>query len=454
MAAETPRATEWLAVFFAAWIPIVCVTRTAATVDHEFSRIGTVESIVERGNYWLEQSQFHYSIDRIFYRGHFYSHQPPLLSTLESPIFWILSKAGLRFAGQVPFDLAYFLFTAGTSGAALAGTVTILFAILRMFQASAGLSVIASFTMTFGTWLLPYGLVVNNHIVSGFLLAGLAWLLLEIEFGRSTIGKCFLVGLVLGLLTTIEVLPAVSFVPLTLLFVLAKAPLRSRSTLAAGFAGLTIPLVAHAALNIGQTGDLVPGGFHSELFIYGGTKFDSSTLSGNLNHPSIAELIDYAWKALFVEKGYFTFAPILLAGLFAGLFGWRLWSAARPAYLVLFGGTLLSLVVSLMMTNNFGGFASGFRHATYLAPAFLLMLVPIFSAKSTLGRATSWILLTVAAGSVLMLGLVTVPRPWWPYRFPPQKTVIEEWYEYIPVVAQISWRIQGIKDEFGHPKSP
>jgi hypothetical protein len=82
------------------------------------------------------------------------------------------------------------------------------------------------------------------------------------------------------------------------------------------------------------------------------------------------------------------------------------------------------------------------------------MLVPIFAATSTLARATWWMLLTVAAGSAVMLGLVTVPRPWWPYKFPPQKTVIEQWYEYVPVVAHISWRIQGLKDEFGNPRSP
>jgi hypothetical protein len=440
-------------VFFAAWIPILLVTRTEATVDHEFSRIGTVESIVERGNYWLEQSQFHYSTDRIEYRGHFYSHQPPLLSTLEAPVFWLLSSAGLRFASGVPFDLTYFLFTACTSGAALSGIVVILYAILRMLRVKAGLSFMAALVLTFGTWLLPYGLVVNNHIISGFLLAGLAWLLLEIEFGRSTTGKCFLVGLGLGLLTTIEVLPAISFVPLTVLFMLAKAR-RSAVTLSASGVGLVIPLLLHAVLNIGQTGDLLPGGFHSELFVYEGSKFDSSTLTGNMNHRSVAEFFDYAWKALFVEKGYFAFAPVLLAGLFAGVFGWRLWSHARPVYLVMFGGTLLSLFASLMMTNNFGGFASGFRHATYLAPAFLLMLAPIFAAKGALARATSWMLLVMSAASIVMLVLVTVPRPWWPYKFPPHKTVIEQWYEYVPVVAQIGWRIGGVKDEFGRPRSP
>jgi len=443
-----------LAVFFAAWIPIVLITRTEATVDHELSRLGTVESIVERGTYRLEQSQFRSTIDRIAYRGHFYSHQPPLLSTLEAPVFWFLSSAGLRFARDVPFDLTYFLFTACTSGVALSGVVVILYAILRRMRVTAGMGFMAAYALTFGTWLLPYGLVVDNHIVSGFLLAGLAWLLFEVEFDGSTASRCFLVGLVLGLLTAIEVLPAISFVPLTILYLLAKAPGRSLTTFLAAFVGLTLPLALHAALNIGQTGDLLPGGFHSELFVYEGSKFDSSTLSGNMNHPTISEFIDYSSRALFVEKGYFSFSPILLAGLIAGVFGWRLWAFARPVYFVLYFGSLLSLVASLMMTNNFGGFASGFRHATYLAPAFLLMLVPIFAAKSVLARATSWMLLMVSAASIMMLFLVTVPRPWWPYKFPPHKTVIEEWYEYFPVVAQIHWRIGGVKDEFGRPRSP
>ena len=36
----------------------------------------------------------------------------------------------------------------------------------------------------------------------------------------------------------------------------------------------------------------------------------------------------------------------------------------------------MSLAAAILTTNNFGGGAVGFRHATYLAPAMLVFLLP------------------------------------------------------------------------------
>ena len=122
-----------ITLFLASWLPILLITRTAPTVDHEWSRLGTIEGIVERHQFSLEESRFRNSADKILYNGHYYSHQPPLLPTLEAPVFWLLRQFDLHFWNSAPFDLAYFLFTAFTNGAALAGTIVVFDAIWRGF---------------------------------------------------------------------------------------------------------------------------------------------------------------------------------------------------------------------------------------------------------------------------------------------------------------------------------
>jgi hypothetical protein len=427
------------------------VTRTAATDDHEFARLGTVESIVERHNYHLEESKFRGTGDKIQYRGHFYSHQPPLLATLQSPVFWVLSSFGLQFWNTAPFDLAYYLFTALTNGVTLALTIVLFDTIFRRAGVGAALSGLCAFLLPLGSWMLPYGLVTNNHEVAGFLVTLLALLLLEIEKGRITTARSVLLGVTLGLLVAVEVLPAVSFVPLAVLYLLSLPRMRSRAMLVPWLAGLAAPLVLHAVINIPQTGDLVPGGFHSELFNYEGSRFTSATLSGNMNHPSIAEAADYAWKALFSEKGYFSYAPTLLVGFIVALCGWNLWKGARGAYVVLAGGTVLSLAAALLMTNNFGGFAAGFRHATYLAPAMLILLLPVFTSRSQMATAGGRVLLLMSAASAVALFLIVTPRPFYPYRFPPDGAIVSGWDKYVPVVAQAIRRANGQVDEFGKP---
>lgn len=446
MITATVRRPVW--IFLAAWLPIALITRTAATDDHEFSRLGTVESLVERHSYWLEESKFHGSGDKIFYDGHFYSHQPPLLATLQSPVFWVLSKAGLHFWNTAPFDLAYYLFTACTNGVALALIIVVFEIVLRRLGVPPGRSVACAFLLILGSWLLPYGLVTNNHEAAALLVAVLALLLIDLEQGRVDAARCALVGLTLGLLVAVEVVPVVSFLPLTIVYLFSKPQLRTRTTALPWVIGLAVPLVLHAIINIKQTGDLLPGGFHTELFAYEGSKFNESTLTGNLNHPTVGEFLHYSWQALFSEKGFFTYSPILLLGCLAGLMGSILWRRGRAVLLVMTGSWFLSLTASLLMTNNFGGFASGFRHATYLAPAMLIGLAPVFAGRQ---RIVSAIVLAVAALSIVVLFIVTVPRPWYPYAVPPKPPIVRPWDGYLPVVAQTVRRFKGEVDQFGKP---
>lgn len=445
---------RWCWLFLAAWLPIVLITRAAPTDDHELSRLGTIESLVERHTYRLDESRFRITGDKIQYGGHFYSHQPPLLPTLQAPVFWVLRQFDLHFWSSAPFDLAYFLFTALTNGAALAATIVVLDSIFRMFGMSMWRSAMFAIGLSLGTWLLPYGLVSNNHGISALLVAWLARLLLGVERGEATYRHGWSIGLTLGLLVAIEVLPLVSFVPLTVVFLLTKPAFRTRAGLVPVAVGAAVPLLAHALINIPITGDLVPGGFHSELFVYEGSRFTSATLSGNVNHASMAAFFDYASKAMFTDKGFFSYAPVLLVGLLTGVFGWRLWTEARGVHLVLLGGSLLSLLVSLVMTNNLGGFAAGFRHATYLAPAMLVLLAPMLVSRSAAARVVSALLIAVASVSAVALLLITAPRPWFPYTFPPEGQVLQTWDKYVPVVSQTVRRLRGVTDEFGNPIKP
>jgi len=80
---------SWI-LLLATWLIAALLTKTVPESAHEFSRLGTVDSLVERGTYQLDDSIFIGTLDKVFSKGHFYSHQPPLLSTLESPAYWVL----------------------------------------------------------------------------------------------------------------------------------------------------------------------------------------------------------------------------------------------------------------------------------------------------------------------------------------------------------------------------
>ena len=416
-------------LLLAAWLPVALVTRTSPESAHEFSRLGTVDSLVERWTYQLDESIFIGTLDKVYRDGHFYSHQPPLLSTLEAPIYWVLHAPGMRFNNRTR-ELTVFLFSMMTNGLALALTVVVFSRLLALASVPAPARGVYAFVLPFGTWLLPYGVVVNNHGVSGLLVAVMAYVLLSLAWHGVTVARCGWLGAVLGLLSDIELLPLVSFVPTAIAYLWSRRDL-SRADWRAFAVWLAVPLVAHGVINVAITGDVIPAGFHHELFRYPGSVFDDSSLSGSVKHTTLAGLSTYAWQSLFAGKGYFTFAPVLGLGLIVGVVGWRWWARARGVQLVLLGGTAASLAASLLMTNNFGGEAVGFRHATYLAPAMLTLLLPALTGRRSVANAV----VVVAAASAIAMLLFAVRAPW--SLLYVSTAAVGTWDQYLPIVAKV-----------------
>ena len=428
-----PRGPRW-ATLCAVWLLLALVTKTTPESAHEFSRLGTVESLVQRGTYHLDDSGFITTLDKVFRNGHFYSHQPPLLSTLEAPIYAVLHLPGLAFNNRTR-ELTVFLFVWLTNGLALALTVVVFISLLGLARVPSPDRYVYGTVLPLGTWLLPYAVVINNHGIAGLLLAVVAYLLLSIEWRGASAARCLGLGAALGLMSAIEVLPIVSFVPLVGLFLLIRRDMKFPQWRAFA-AGLAAPLLAHAAINIPITGDVIPAGFHHELFEYSGTAFTEPSLTGSLKYSSLQELVPYAWQALFSGKGYFTFAPVLLFGIMTGLAGWRWWARARGAQLVLLGGSLLSLAAALLTTTNLGGGAVGFRHATYLAPAMLTLLLPVLADRRPSTRAAAAAVVSIAVASVIALLLYAVREPWVGLTLPPGP--IGPWTDYSPIVAKLA----------------
>jgi hypothetical protein len=255
---------------------------------------------------------------------------------------------------------------------------------------------------------------------------------LKIEWRGITELRALAIGSVLGLLVGIEILPIVSFAPLTIAYLVMRRDLDAR-TWAYAATGFVVPLLLHAVINRQITGDVIPAGFHHELFNYAGTAFDDSSLTGGLKYQWWREVAAYAWASLIAGRGFFTFAPVLALGLTAGIVRWRWWTRARGPYLVLFGGLALSMAASLLTTNNYGGEAVGFRHAVYLAPAFLVLLLPWLVEDQGRGARTHVVMAFAALSCVLMLTFAG-RNPWKSLTL--NNAPIGTWTEYMPLVAR------------------
>ncbi len=417
-------------LFLLTLVAAALLTKTAPGSAHEYSRFGTVESLVERGTLQLDDSIFIGTIDKIFRDGHFYSHQPPLLAAIEAPVYWALSVPGIRFNNRGRFVMTY-LFILLTNGVALALTVVVLARLLELSGMPPPARDLWAVLLVAGSWLLPYGLVSNNHGISGLLTAVLIWQLLLVEWRGATAARAAAIGGAVGLLVAIELLPVVSFLPLTMIYLATRRDVTRQHWLLVA-CGIGVPVLAAAALNVRVTGDVIPAGFHHELFTYPGSVFDETSLTGNVKFESWSAFVAYAWASMFAGKGFFVFAPLLFLGLVAGLIEWRWWDRARAVHLLLLASIVLSLGTALVMTNNFGGEAVGFRHAVFLAPALLTLLLPWISEPSRLRRHAT---MAVAGLSVALMLIFAVREPWSVLSL--TSAPIGSWDQYLPILARI-----------------
>lgn len=414
-------------LFLAVFCIVAMLTKTDPDSAHVMSRLGTVESIVDRGTYALDDSIFIGTVDKIQRDGHFYSHQPPLLATIEAPIYWLLHLPGTRFNNRGRFVMTY-AFSLLTNGLALAATVLVFARLLSVAGVPHGDWLAAM--LVFGTWLLPYGLVPNNHGVSGLLVAVLIVLMLDLSRTGATSVRLAALGATVGLLGAIEWLPLVSFVPVIVIYLLARRDLSAPQWVAFSVA-LAAPVIAHVAINIPITGDVLPAGFHTELFHYEGSVFDDSSLTGTLKYHNIGDAAGYAWSSLFAGKGFFVFSPLCLLGIVAGLFEWRWWwEEARGAYAVLVASAAISIAVALLTTNNYGGEAVGFRHAVYVIPIFLVLLMPWLR-----DQPRRRIVMAVAIASTASMLVYAVRQPWFVLTI--HSAHVGTWDQYVPLLAKL-----------------
>ena len=420
--------------FIAAIALLAFLTKTTPESAHEYSRLGTVESLVERGTYRLDDSIFIDTLDKIYRDGHYYSHQTPLLATLTAPVYAVLRLPGLKFNNRGRLVVTY-LFSLFTNGVALALTAVLLWHVLGLVNTPEPWRTVLAVVLPLGTWLLPYGIVANNHGISAMLIALAAYALLQMDWHGVTRARVRVLALALGLVAAVELLPVISFVPLAMGYLLTRREMnRARWR---DFSLLVMaPLLVQSAINLRITGDLVPAGFHHQLFIYPGSAFTADQLTGNIKHESAAAFAHYTWAALFAGKGFFVFAPVLLLALIAGIIEWRWWARARGTHLVLLGGAMLSLAASLLTTNHYGGGAVGFRHATYLAPALLVMLLPWVSEKSTPVQRYRFATVVIAGViSAAVMIAVAVPNPWSALTF--DSAAIGSVESYLPLPTKI-----------------
>lgn len=443
-AREARRFTMWLIVATAAAMSFAQVLRSEPLLSaNDRSRWATVWSLIERHTFQIDEIDAvpnWTTIDKVRHNGHFYSTKPPLQSTLVAGVYWCVRQfTGWNLTQHTTEVSRLILLIVNW----LPGVVAFL-VMARLLERYARRDFSRFFVLVascWGTLLTPFSSSLNNHSPAAICVLLATYPLLRIVVDGERRKRDFaLVGFFSAMTFTFE-LPAALLV---ILFGALLLRTDARRTMFVFVPAALIPVVAFVSLNVVVTGSIMPfySSYGSDKYVYEHEGIPSywsnpQGLDQNLDSPWM-----YFVHCTIGHHGLLSLTPIWILTLI-GWFGLRRWQEFRPQILLLLGALLTFVVFGFFLSRtqnyNYGGNTVALRWMLWLAPLWLIAMIPVLDAWGSRRcfQAASLLLLAASVASASLPGA----NPWqstWLLRLMEQW----KWVDYSQPVPAF---------EFGHP---
>lgn len=352
-------------IFLPYWIVLMLFTKHSAICANDQSRLATMESLVERGTFAIDDSTFNGTVDKIFVNGHFYSSKPPVLSFLGAGLYFILHHC---FNLSMAHPLTYYCLTLFLIGVPSTLLLAFFYWSLAFTDLKKSDYWIVTYALGLGTLIFSYSVVINNHTVAASLLyLGFYFLLRIKHLDYDKTKFIFAAGFFSALAAVIDVPPGIVF--LVLFYILLIVQTKSLSP--AYVLGALGPFALYAVLNFAILGDVLPAQLHGELYHYPGSYWNDPKGIDALHEPKLI----YAFHALIGNHGLLLFTPLLVFPpvMLVRIFSNRSHPFWREAVVISFGCFIIILFY-IFWTSNYGGVAFGFRYFIPFTPLLFFFL--------------------------------------------------------------------------------
>ncbi|VTR91000.1 Uncharacterized protein OS=Chroococcidiopsis thermalis PCC 7203 GN=Chro_2615 PE=4 SV=1 [Gemmata massiliana] len=431
---------RWADHWLVAWV-LACAAFAFAAVSarpfasswNDGSRLASVESLVERNTFCIDESVFlnppaelfargtpaydpdnalaqRGTLDKLRIDGRYYSDKPPLVSVPLAVAYRGLMQLGLPAPSQRPDVFAHVVCVL-LSGVGFAVAVGCMWSLGTRIGLSPGwrFAWLAAFALA--TVLPAYTRSANNHIAQLGAVAAICVLLCRIADraaeGRTAWASLVAAGFITGFAYNLDFGVGPPLVPVVLVIVAIRTR-RVLPVLVCGAAMLPCVVTGHA-INYAIGGDwLRPLNMHPEYLNWPGSPFET-TMTGVVRPRPLAQLA-YTFDLLFGKKGFLTHNPPLLLALAAGaLVLWRRGTTHRTELLGLIAWCGMGWAMYGVLSKNHGGGCVTVRwFVPFLAPGFWL-LAKIIREKTEFRRD----FVVLAAWGLPLAVSAWIVGPWW-----------------------------------------
>ncbi len=359
------------------------------------SRWCTVRALVEHGTYAIDDvvSQRGWdTIDMVKHDGHLYSSKPPLLSTLIAAEYWVVYQLTGATLGTHPHAVGRFLL-ATINLPALAIFLAGLVAVVERYGSSDWGRMFVVAVGAGATFLTTFAVTLNNHLIAAASATVALWATLRLWDGREKRIAEFIVAGGAAAFAAANELPALSLLALCAVAALWVSP---RLALL-GFAPAALVIAgAFFVTNYAAHNTWIPPYAHrsddpeENWYVYEYERNGRTLQSYWQNREGIDQgepsRAIYAVNVLVGHHGVLSLTPVWWLSLIGAAIwlvrgDWtRRWVALAVAALSI---VCVAFYLSRdLIDRNYGGTTSGFRWLFWLAPLWLLVMVPAVDTAS------------------------------------------------------------------------
>lgn len=348
----------------------------------EASRMAVVEAVADQGVFYIENTHFR-TVDKIVRDGHIYSDKPIVLSWCAAQMCKVITAVtGKNFSNSYSF-MVYIVNVVFGCGANIICFLWLFRYLCRSSRGDMRLKLLFSLLCCCGTWLFSYMTILSNHVPAALAVTGIM-VLLDKYRRRQDARAAAWAGFCSGVLFTLDMVAGAVFLVTSVVSVwlTGNNEVRYKHALRCGVCGACI-VIFGLSLNHAAYGTILP------LYVVSG-----GTFSPGVNDKSH---LMYFIETLFTYRGLFSYQPLLFM-VFPAVWFMRK-KLCRNDWVMLFSAFIV-IVIYCTITNEFGGFAYGFRYLVCIIPVLVY-----YAARFILERKD--IRLTCCAAALGVAGIVT-----------------------------------------------
>lgn len=328
------------------------------------------------------------TIDMVQHNGHLYSSKPPFGATLIAGLYWVIFHLTGMSLGTHPYAVDRIMLVL-VNILPLAFSFLLLSRLIDRFGTTDWGRLFAMAAAVFGTFLTTFAVVLNNHIPAAACCTGFLYFAIPIWFDGERRWRYFFGAGLAGALMAISELPALAFFAAVGLAFLWRAPWK---TLAAYLPAALLVAVPFFGLNYLAFGTLnIPYSHRTsgdDWYNYKNYKLPNGKVINSywMNPQGVDQgeksIANYAFQSLVGHHGIFSLTPIWVLSVF-GMYYWLLQTKDQKLReLALVIGAVSFVCIWYFVfhqpveNRNYGGMACGFRWVFWMAPLWLVVLVP------------------------------------------------------------------------------